>query len=38
MDPVKEDVASSQACENGTAKTPDTTTIDNEHIMKELVD
>jgi hypothetical protein len=31
MEPVKEDVASSQACENGTPKTLDTTTIDNEH-------
>jgi hypothetical protein len=31
MEPVREDVASSQACENGTPKTPDTTTIDNEH-------
>ncbi|CAB4036316.1 Hypothetical predicted protein, partial [Paramuricea clavata] len=31
MEPVREDVPSSQACENGTPKTPYTTTIYNEH-------
>ncbi|CAB3978501.1 Hypothetical predicted protein [Paramuricea clavata] len=34
MEPVGEDVTSSQACGNGTPKTPDTTTLDNEHNEK----